>query len=194
MRAAFGLVGLLVVVGIIMLLFSTYSLPVAKRGKQAQDQVREIAGRDENNAPVTDAITLDAQDRNGRMEGAVVTDITAGSAIEKKYGLQKGDLIVALGPLTVKDHISSAGEARDFLLDAYQKNQPVIVMRGWERLTLPLDPAAAAAALSTPTTPPGVQPAPGATPDTAAAPQPPAKQKPGGLEGQLDLIRNIPGQ
>lgn len=200
MRAAFGLVGLLVVVGIIMLLFSTYSLPVAKRGKQAQDEVREIAGRDENNAPVTDAITLDAQDRNGRMEGAVVTDITAGSAIEKKYGLQKGDLIIALGPLTVKDHISSAGEARDFLLDAYQKNQPVIVMRGWERLTLPLDPAAAAAAPAPPPPPVG-QPAPGDAADTATAPQPdpappqpPAKQKPGGLEGQLDLIRNIPGQ
>lgn len=198
MRAAFGLVSLLVVVGIVMLLFNTYSLPVAKRGKQAQDQVREIAGRDENNAPVTDAITLDAQDRNGRMEGAVVTDITAGSAIEKKYGLQKGDLIVVLGPLSVKDHMSSAGEARDFLLEAYQKNQPVVVMRGWERLTLPLDPAAAAPAAS-----PVAQSALGAASDTAVTtpppspavqPQPPAKQKPGGLEGQLDLIRNIPGQ
>ena len=36
-------------------------------------------------------------------------------------------------------------EAKDFLLDAYQKDQAVVVMRGSERFTLPQDMARAAA-------------------------------------------------
>ena len=204
MRMAFGLVSLLVVLGIVMLIFSIYEAPVLKRGKTAQDDARAIAGRDENNAPVTDAITLDAQDRNGRMEGAVVTSITPGSAIEQRFGLQNGDVILSMGPLSVRDNMSSAGEAKDFLLDAYQKNQQLVVLRGFERVTLPLDPAAAAAAPAptapTAATPGATQPPAGDAAQASAqqsetAPQKkPQPKKNTGLEGQLDLIRNIPGQ
>src|SRR3954453_21558192 len=127
MRAAFGLVSLLVVVAIILILFSMYSIPAAKQGKVAQNQAQQIAGRDEDNAPVTDAITLDAQDRNGRMEGAIVTSIVPGSAIDTHYGFQPGDVILEMGQLTVRDYMSSADEAKDFLLKAYQENRPVVV-------------------------------------------------------------------
>lgn len=197
MRIAFGLVSLLVVLGIIMLLFSTYSAPMLKKGKSAQDDARQIAGRDENNAPVTDAVTLDAQDRNGRMVGAVVADITAGSTLQNQYGLQMGDVIMEMGPLSVKDHMGSPSEAKDFLLDAYQKQQPLIVMRGAERLILPEDPMCrTAAAPSQTASPDGPPAAPAADASQAAAQQQetpqntPAQKKPGGLEGQLDLIRN----
>jgi len=194
MRVAFGLVSLLVVVAIILLVFSMYKAPVLKRGKSAQDDARQIAGRDEDNAPVTDAITLDAKDRNGQMLAAVVTSVTPGSTIEKHYGIQKGDEILVLGQLTVKGNMQSADEAKDYLLYAYQRNEPVVVMRGSQKLTLPMDPAVAAAAASTPPAP-----TPAADASQAAAPQtetpaPPAPKKPGGLEGQLDLIRNIPGE
>ena len=200
MRMAFGLVSLLVVLAIVMLLFSTYEAPMLKRGKAAQDDARHIAGRDENNAPVTDAITLDAQDRNGRMEGAVVTSITPGSAIQQHFGLQNGDVILTMGPLSVKENMSSAGEAKDFLLDAYQKQQPLTVLRGFERITLPMDPAVASAAAAAQATPaPAARAAPGdasqaSAPAEAAPQEKPAQKRPGGLEGQLDLIRNIPGQ
>jgi hypothetical protein len=199
MRAAFGLVSLLVVVAIILILFSMYSIPAARQGKVAQNQARQIAGVDEDNVPVTDAVTLDAKDRNGKMEGAVVTSITPGSALQKRYGLQNGDVILEMGPLSVRENMSSASEAKDFLLDAYQKDQSVVVRRGSERFTLPQDMARAAAATAR-------APAPGATP-SAETPQAsaqqtdqarenkPAQKKPaGGLQGQLDLIRNIPGQ
>jgi hypothetical protein len=192
MRAAFGLVSLLVVLGIVMLLFKVYEAPAIKTGTKMRDQAREIAGRDEDNAPVTDAITLDAQDRNGRMEGAIVTDVTAGSAIEKKYGLQKGDVILEMGPLSVKEHMSSAAEAKDFLLDAYQKSQPLVVLRGFDRLTLPMPAQARNAAASAP--PPVAEPGQAADASTPAAPTTPPQRKPGGLQGQLDLIRSIPGQ
>ena len=199
MRAAFGLVSLLVVVAIILILFSMYSIPAAKRGKVAQEQARQIAGRDEDNAPVTDAVTLDAKDRNGKMEGAVVTSITPGSALQKRYGLQNGDVILEMGPLSVKENMSSASEAKDFLLDAYQKDQAVVVMRGSERFTLPQDMARAAAATARAPAP-GANPNPEGTqasaqqPDSAAEGKPQQKKPAGGLQGQLDLIRNIPGQ
>src|SRR4051812_44607202 len=191
MRAAFGLVSLLVVVAIILILFSMYSIPAAKQGKVAQNQARQIAGRDEDNAPVTDAVTLDAQDRNGRMEGAVVTSIVPNSALQQRYGLQNGDVILEMGPLSVKTNMSSPSEAKDFLLDAYQKSQPVVVMRGSERFTLPQDAArAAAAAARAPAPSPTAAAAPAADGSQASAQQPtqapqekPAQKKPaGGLE------------
>lgn len=200
MRMAFGLVSLLVVLGIVMLMFNTYQAPMLKKGKSATDDARQLAGRDEDNAPVTHAVTLDAQDRNGRMEGAVVTSITPGSTLETHYGLMKGDVIVELGQLAVKGNMQSADEAKDFLLYAYQRNEALVVVRGSERLSLPLDPAvvggAAASATPAPTAPapPAGDGSQAAAQQDAPAQTPPAPKKPGGLEGQLDLIRNIPGQ
>ena len=221
MRMAFGLVSLLVTLAIILLLFRTYSAPMLKQGKSATEDARQLAGRDENNAPVTDAIKLDSQDRNGQMYGAVVTDVTPGSAIEMKYGLHKGDVIVELGQLAVRGNMSSADEAKDYLLHAYQRSEPLVVMRGKNRLTLPLapgqQPEPSEPTADTSTTP-GFDPFdPSGGSQQAAAPapaaadagqasadaqaQPPAdtgkakqRQPKGGLEGQLDIIRNIPGQ
>lgn len=190
MRMALGLVSLLVVLGIIMLLFSIYEAPMLKRGASARQQAQQIAGRDEDNAPVTDAMVLEAQDHNGRMEGAVVKSVVAGSAIETHYGFQAGDVILQLGELTVRDSMNSPGEVKDFLLKAYQENRPVVVMRGFERVTLPLEvPARNAAASAAPPT----QQAPGLSPaePEKAAQAKPAPKKPGGLEGQLDLIRKL---
>jgi hypothetical protein len=194
MRAAFGLVSLLVVLGIIMLMFNFYTAPMLKKGKATQDQARQIAGRDEDNAPVTDAITLDAKDRNGQMEAAVVTSVVPGSTIQTHYGLQNGDVLLVLGQLTVKGNMSSPEEAKDYLLYAYQRSEPVVILRGGEKLTLPLEPgapgtAAAAAAAPTTTTADG---SPTPTDGQLPAQTKPPK-KPGGLEGQLDLIRNRPG-
>ena len=189
MRMALGLVSLLVVLGIILLLFSIYEAPMIKSGTNARQQAQQIAGRDEDNAPVTDAIVLDAQDHNGRMEGVVVKSVVPGSAIETLYGFQPGDVILQLGELTVRDYMSSPDEAKDFLLKAYQENRPVVVMRGYERVTLPLEaPARNAAASAAPPKPaPGVTPA---EPEKSAQAKPTPK-KPGGLEGQLDLIRGL---
>jgi hypothetical protein len=197
MRVAFGLVSLLVVLAIILLVFNFYEAPMLKQSKTTRQQAQQIAGRDEDNAPVTDAITLDAQDRNGRMEGAVVTDIVANSALQQKYGLQKGDVILELGDLPVKEYMSSPGEAKDFLLKAYQENRPVVVMRGPVKLSLPQEaPARNAAASAAPPPVDPLAPASAQPQQTAQAPdaqqptQPkPAQKKPGGLQGPLELIK-----
>ena len=204
MRIALGLVSLLVVLAIVLLLFSVYQAPMLKQSKSTRQQAQQIAGRDEDNAPVTDAIMLDEQDRAGKMEAAVVTSVVPGSTIQTHYGLQNGDVLLVLGQVTIRDNISSAGEAKDFLLYAYQRSEPVVVVRNGVQLTLPIDPRDArgmAAAQRAAAASSGAAPAPAApgTPDAvdASAQQPaapkPAPKKPGGLEGQLDLIRNAGG-
>jgi hypothetical protein len=217
MRMAFGLVSLLVVMAIILMLFKSVQAPMLKEGKKAQDQARAMSGRDEDGVRVTDAVMLEGQDKAGKMESVVVSDVTANSAIQQRYGLQKGDVILQIGPLSVRDNMSSADEAKDFLLDAYQKNQDLVVIRGWDKLTLPMAegsaPAVAAApapapadsaspAAATPADPtspaaPGAQADASQTPSKAKAPKPaaPRKEPPkSAMERQLDLIRNIPGQ
>src|SRR3954452_10688183 len=113
MRMAFGLVSLLVTLAIILMLFRTVQAPMLKEGKKAQDQARQMAGRDEEGERVTNAVSLESQDRDGKMESVVVSDIMANSALQQRYGLQKGDVILEMGPLVVKGNMSSPDEAKD---------------------------------------------------------------------------------
>jgi hypothetical protein len=192
MRVAFGLVSLLVVLAIILLVFNFYSAPMLKQGKTTRDEARQIAGRDENNAPVTDAVVLSEQDRNGQMEAAVVADIAPGSTLQTHYGLKKGDVILVMGQLTVKGNMSSAEEAKDYLLYAYQRSEPVVVVRGGMKVTLPVGPAA-----GNPAAPVLGSGAPAPDAPQAAADDQSRRAKPErktGIEGQLDLIRNRPDQ
>ena len=191
MRVAFGLVSLLVVLAIILLVFNFYSAPMLKQSKSTRDEARQIAGRDEDNAPVTDAVVLSERDRNGQMDAAVVTNIVPGSTLQTHYGLQAGDVILTMGQLSVKGNMSSADEAKDYLLYAYQRNEPVVVMRGGRQLTLPVDPAASVAAASGGTSTSADAPAPAADNQPRQAKP---RNKPTGIEGQLDLIRNRPDQ
>ena len=216
MRMAFGLVSLLVTLAIILFIFKYIEAPTIKQGKKTQDTARQMAGRDEEGQRVTDAVTLDSQDRNGKMESVIVTDITPNSALQQRYGLQKGDVILQMGELAVRDSMSSPDEAKDFILKAYQENRDLIVIRGWDKLTLPMsaaDTAAAARAAArtaaraappdsaNPATP-GAQADANAAPGGAkeakdaqqAAPPPKPRDNRGALERQLDLIKDIPGQ
>lgn len=201
MRMAFGLVSLLVTLAIILMVFKYLQAPVLKEGKKAQDQARQMSGRDEDGARVTDAVTLDAQDKAGKMESVIVTDIAPG-ALQQRYGLQKGDIIVEMGPLKVRDNMSGPEEAKDWLLDAYQKSYELVVLRGWDRLTLPAPESSRAAAPAAPAAaPPKPAPeAPGAQADAskdskdAAAKPAPQRDNRGALQRQLDLIQNVPGQ
>jgi hypothetical protein len=195
MRMAFGLVSLLVTLAIILMLFRSVQAPMLKEGKKAQDQARQMAGRDEDGQRVTNAVTLDSQDKGGKMESVVVTDITPNSALQQRYGLQKGDVILEMGPLVVRGNMSSPDEAKDMLQDAFQKNYNLVVIRGWDKLTLPMPEGAAPAvsAAATPGARADATPAPDAA--KAAKPAAPRKEPPkSAMERQLDLIRNIPGQ
>ncbi len=136
MRMAFGLVGILGTLIAIVFALSYLlprSQPAINAGRHAQGQAQQIAGRDANNAPATDSITLASEDSNGRMTGVLVTSVVPGGAMEKHFGLKRNDTIVEIGMgggvLQPVNQMSTAGEARDALLTAYEQSQPIAVIR-----------------------------------------------------------------
>src|SRR5688572_5561960 len=100
MRYAFGLVGLLVCVAILMKLFADSAGPVTKAGAKAQTEARQMAGRDEaTGGSAADALTLEPAQRGGKTIGMTVKTVAAGSAMQKFYGLQANDVITQAGDM-----------------------------------------------------------------------------------------------
>src|SRR5207253_9438236 len=126
MRFAFGLVGLLVAIGVITMIMSkrlTYDKAAIDAGKQATAQVQQVAGRDEDGKDVRRSFTADADD-SSKMNGVIITSIEAGSALEKFYGLKRGDTVVEIQSRAVKE-MGSPAEAKDFIADSYARQQPL---------------------------------------------------------------------
>jgi hypothetical protein len=132
----FGLIGLLVVVGIIIFWFSQTQIPIAKKGKETQDVARQIAGRDEDGRPATDSITAEGNLKNGKMTALVVKTVDAGGAMEQQYGLKAGDEIVQVAEQPVDLFNGDEALAKGQLLEAYKAGKPIIVKRGDETVTL----------------------------------------------------------
>ena len=175
MRMAFGLAALLVCIGVIVWIMSTVTLPhtqqVLETQKEVKPQVEQMAGRSSDGTRASDTIKVDAETKGGKMTSLLVTDVTAGGVMEQYFGLQRGDSILEIAPqggvLQPVSEMGSPSEAKDYLTQAYQNSQQVIVMRDGQRLTLP---AAAD----------GKKPAPGSG---SGSP----------LQNQLDAIQKAPG-
>jgi hypothetical protein len=186
MRMAIGLAGILVTIGVIVWIMSAITLPATKQAldtkKRVQPQVEQMAGHTADGTRAVDTVQVKAQERGGRLSAIVVTDIVEGAAMDKHFGLHKGDEITEIGPLSVKD-MGSAAEAKDHLTAEYQRSGTITVLRDGKETKLPL-PAAArnAAAAQAPAAAPAATPANG----TAA---PAAGQSSGDpLQKQLEAI------
>jgi hypothetical protein len=176
MRMAFGLVGILG--GLVALVFIlSHTLPGTeqnlKTARQAKDTARQVAGYDESGVKASETIKLAEETSGGKLTGVLVTSITQGGAMEKHFGLKRNDSIVQIGPLTM-DEIGSAQSAKDYLVDAFQRSQPIVIVRNERRMTLPLTPA----------------PAPAAGTSTNA-PAKPAETSKDPLQRQLDAIPGV---
>lgn len=143
MKFAFGLVGLLLVVGVIAYYWGNVSHPAdtVRQGEQAKKQVRQIVGQDETGMRTTESITLAEQTRNGKLEGIVVQDIIADGPMEKYFGLQLDDVIIAAGDMRFRDLNNDAEMAKALVLEAYQRRQSLTVLRNGEQIMLPLPSA-----------------------------------------------------
>src|SRR2546430_15609135 len=101
MRMAFGLIGLLVTIGVIVWIMAAVELPhtqaVVGAQKQVKPAVQQIAGRDENGIDARDSIKLGAETSGGKMSSVIVTELTPGGAMEKYFGLKQNDSIVEIG-------------------------------------------------------------------------------------------------
>lgn len=140
MRAGLGILSLLVCVAII--LFVMYSgpgggyMPTAlKAGHSAQSQAQQLSGRNENGMPVQDTIGLKEVDKNGNEYGLKVHMILPTCPLISMYGLQKGDVITQVGPLTMREE-NDPEMMKDQVYEAGQQGRSIVIERDGKKLTL----------------------------------------------------------
>ncbi len=143
MRAMFGLVGVLVAVGVLVWWLGSggggdHLQNVATAKKSAEQQASQFAGKDaETGGPASESAAIELLTSGGKPDSILVTKVVPGGAYEKFFGLKENDAIVQIGPLPVKELVKSEDDAQSFLMDAYQKKQQIVVMRDGNQLTLP---------------------------------------------------------
>src|SRR6476619_2815829 len=103
LRAMFGLVALLVVIGIMALIFSQIEAPTIKQGEKAQDAARQISGRGDDGGPAIDSFKVTPKMRGSNLEGLEVVSVLSGGGLSQVYGLQKGDVITQVDGMKVGD-------------------------------------------------------------------------------------------
>ena len=136
MRSIFTLAGLLVTAGVIMWVYSKVEIPTLKQGENATNQAQQLSGHDTDGTPVAQTMTLEAHSTNNKLDGILVKDVLAGGAMDRGYELQKGDLMVQVGPMDVQSWNNDGDLAISLAQEAYQKSEPIVVMRDGQRVEL----------------------------------------------------------
>lgn len=139
MRYGLGLLALLVVVAIILVLQAYVTVPTVRKGMEARGQAQQIAGVDENGGRVSDTYDLKTEMDAGKIRGLRVTRISSTSPMKTYYGLQKDDVIIeysAAGNLMKIREESDAELAKSMVAEAYQRHQPLVVLRKGLPVTL----------------------------------------------------------
>ena len=139
MRMAFGFVALLVTVGLIIWLFSLFSIPTARTGRQVQEDVRGITGRAVDGVPDQESVTLQPKPDASRPTSMLVTAVTAGGAMDHYYGLRAGDLLLAVNWQGLEENVRDLGTVEEVklrLADAVQRQKQLIITRNGRRMTL----------------------------------------------------------
>jgi hypothetical protein len=151
---AFGLVSLLVTLGVIVWIMHSVELPYTQSSVKAmqdtQQFTNQLSGIDDKGIVITDTVSLYADSRNdGKLQDLQVTQVSANSPLVTKYGLMANDVIVAvIDGHTVRTDMSGLNneqEGRDAIRDAYSSGGQIIVQRGDQKLTLPSPTAPAVA-------------------------------------------------
>lgn len=145
MRAAFGLGGLLVAVGVIVWLWSVnHPADTVRTAQKAQEQAEQFSG-----GGVRESIRLEPRLRNGRLQSLHVNYLARGAPLEKHYGLKRDDLIVKIGPMEVRE-FDDVKDGMDWLVQAYQTNRELTVMREGKEIVLQAGASQAADAVEGP--------------------------------------------
>jgi hypothetical protein len=181
--AGIGLIGILLAGGIIFYLTwggpgnPGYVRPALETKRDTEVLTNAISGRDAQGQAVTDSITYEATGK-----GILIQTVTPGGALDVKFGLKPGDVIVELGPLAVDQFANSDDAARDFMQAQYARPDSWVVIRNGKKIRLPEDRNIDAAV-----------PAPGTAvvnPANPANPQP-APQRNNPLKQARDLTNKI---
>jgi hypothetical protein len=138
MRVMFGLVSLLVTIGVIVMIMHYYTLPAVQQQTQIKKQVEE---KFESNTPSgyraqQDSIDLvESLNAAGRFEGLKVNKIVPGGALQSYFGLVAGDVIVGIGEIQFAPP-TDFEMARDMLFEAKLRQKDLTVVRGGKTIVL----------------------------------------------------------
>jgi S1-C subfamily serine protease len=135
--AGFGLLSLLVCVGIMLYLMSMEA-PAVHEGVKAQDEAQQISGHGANGMPAMQSYTAESYPPGGNsFRGVRIKDVTIGGPMDTYYGLKVGDVVLQIGGMDVTafgDYESAKGQ----LDQAYQEFKLLLVQRGGNQITLPV--------------------------------------------------------
>lgn len=184
MRAAFGIAGILVTLGVIVWLMGGKggSLDQAQQAieskKKAETVLAPLSGRNPDGGKITDTVSFDGQYNGGRFSGLLVSTIEPGNALAQYFGLQQYDLITKVNGMPVRDIVGGEDMTRAQVLESAGRRWTLTVARGNGELTLP----------QTASEKTGQQPT--GQPGQATPKPPPDSSNP--LQRQLDAIQKIP--
>jgi hypothetical protein len=134
----FGLVAILVTLGVIIWFMHVYELPAIKAAGQAKRQVEDrfSMNTSEGLEDARASIVLDPMglDKN-RFEGFFVKGIVPGGAMSNTFGLMPGDQIVAIGGQRCRD-VADPEMAEAWLFEAKVRQWPLTVVRGNQEIQL----------------------------------------------------------
>jgi hypothetical protein len=144
MKMAFGLVGVLVTLGVIVWIMAAFYLPYTKMAIQVQQQqtprIQQFGGRDTSTgAAINTTYKVEPQEENGKVMSLLVTQLDPNSSMVSVYGLKRDDSIVAISSHGDMERVKDVGDAEaaeDRLMDAYSGSWPIIVMRDGQEVTL----------------------------------------------------------
>ena len=136
MRMAFGLVGLLVTLGVIIMIMHSYTLPAAQQAIKTKQRVQNQFGSNspEGMEDAQNSIVLDDAMRGSHFDGLLVKGITPGGPMSTAFGLLPGDKITAIGPISLRDNDSETAKA--LLFEAKLRTFPLTVLRNGAEIQL----------------------------------------------------------
>jgi hypothetical protein len=147
MRALFGLVGLLVGVGVLIWFMGSkgggldQTQQVLKSGESAREQISQVGGIDSaTGRSAMSSAELEEINANGKTTGLKVNAVTPGGAYERFFGLQKDDTIVAVIYSGLRQNIRDMSDpemAKAQVSDTFSKQGQLVVKRGNSEITLP---------------------------------------------------------
>ena len=138
MRVMFGLVSLLVTIGVIIMIMHYFTLPAIQQQTQIKRHVEE---KFESNTPSgykaqqASIDLVESMNAAGRFEGLRVKSIVPGGALQSYFGLMAGDVIVGVGEMRFAPP-TDFDDAKAMLLEAKLRMQDLTVNRGGQTLVL----------------------------------------------------------
>jgi hypothetical protein len=147
MRAAFGLAGILVTIGVIAWIMYKVEAPDIEAShavqQQAETLVNQLNGQDANGVKIEDTYKVFADSReDGKLQDLQITQVTPAGPMDQKFGLRANDVVIAaIDGHTVRtdlNGLNSEQEGVEAIHEAYTSGGQLVVQRGNQTLTLPL--------------------------------------------------------